>query len=49
MGKDKIKVESMWNQEALEKLLYEIQNISYKTGPKKVEKRKKRVTTENAT
>lgn len=49
MGKDKIKVEKMWSEEHLEKVLYEIEHIVFRmdAGGGKVEKRKKRVTTEN--
>jgi hypothetical protein len=49
MGKDRIKTEKMWSEEHLEKVLYEIEHISFKMeSGSKVEKRKKRVTTENA-
>jgi hypothetical protein len=48
MGKDKIKIEKLWSEENLERLLLEIENIPFRMEGGKMEKRKKRVTTENA-
>ena len=45
MGKDKIKIEKLWSEENLEKVLFEIEHISFRIEGGKIEKRKKRVTT----
>jgi hypothetical protein len=48
MGKDKIKVENLWSEENIERVLLEVENIQFKVDWEKQEKRKKRMTTENA-
>ena len=46
MGKDKIRIEKLWSQQNLQKILYEIEHIPFKLEEKaKGEKGKKRVTT----
>lgn len=45
MGKDKIKVDKLWTEENIEKVLLQIENIQFRMDTGKVEKRKKRVTT----
>lgn len=47
MGKDKLRIDRLWSEEHLEKVLLEIERIPYRMEPK-TEKRRKRVTTENA-
>ena len=49
MGKDKIRIQKLWSEENMEKILYEIEHIPFKLEEKgKIQKGKKRVTTENA-
>jgi hypothetical protein len=49
MGKDKIRTEKLWSEENLERVLFEIENIPYHIEERpRNDKRKKRITTENA-
>jgi hypothetical protein len=49
MGKDKIRTEKLWSEENLERVLFEIENVPFRIEEKaKNDKRKKRITTENA-
>ncbi len=47
IGKEKIKIDKMWNEEKLERVLFEIEKINYKNAEKAKNDRKiKRITTE---
>lgn len=48
MGKDKIKVQKLWTEQNIEKVLLQIENIQFRMDMGKNEKRKKRFTTQNA-
>lgn len=47
MGKERVKIEKLWNEENLEKVLFEIENIAFKIDGGKGDRKKKRVITEH--